>query len=191
MSATDRFTYLANMDVAAADGLYRQFLTDPDSADPQWRLFFEGVEFARRNFDADIESATSVPMNVQKEFKVIDLINAYRKNGHLFTRTNPVRERRRFTPTLAIENFGLEQSDLDTVFQAGIQLGLQNTTLKHIIDHLWATYCQSIGTEYMYIRRPDVVKWMQERLEPQRNQPSFSLFEKHHILFKLNHAVVF
>ena len=58
-----------------------------------------------------------VPENVQKEFQVVKLIDGYRTRGHLFTKTNPVRERRKYEPTLAIENFGLTQSDLDTVFK--------------------------------------------------------------------------
>jgi len=191
MSAPEKFTHLANMDVAAAEHLYQQFISDPASVSPDWKLFFEGVDFARSHFGEDAAPNGPVPEGMTKEFNVINLINAYRKNGHLFTRTNPVRERRRFTPTLAIENFGLSQSDMETVFQAGSQLGLVNATLKQIIDHLWATYCQSIGTEYMYIRRADVVEWMQKYLEPSRNQPSFSLYEKQHILYKLNQAVQF
>jgi 2-oxoglutarate dehydrogenase E1 component len=191
MSAPEKFTYLANMDVAAAEHLYHQFLTDPSSVSPDWKLFFEGVDFARTHFGESAAPSGPVPDGMAKEFNVINLINAYRKNGHLFTRTNPVRERRKFTPTLAIENFGLNQSDLDTVFQAGSQLGLVNATLRQIIDHLWATYCQSIGSEYMYIRRADVVEWIQKHLEPTRNQPGFSLYEKQHILYKLNQAVQF
>ena len=55
----------------------------------------------------------------QKEFKVINLIDAYRKSGHLFTKTNPVRERRKYTPTLDYKNFGLEELDLDIEFRLG------------------------------------------------------------------------
>ena len=68
--------------------------------------------------------------------KVINLINGYRQRGHLFTKTNPVRDRRKYTPDLSIENFGLEQKDLDETFQAGEQIGLGATTLKAIINHL-------------------------------------------------------
>ena len=56
-------------------------------------------------------------VKIQKEFKVINLIDAYRKSGHLFTKTNPVRERRKYQPSLNITNFGLEETDLLTVFQ--------------------------------------------------------------------------
>ena len=41
-----------------------------------------------------------IPENILKEFRVVELINAYRTRGHLFTKTNPVRERRKYVRTL-------------------------------------------------------------------------------------------
>ena len=67
---------------------------------------------------------------------LINLIDDYRKSGHLFTKTNPVRERRKYTPTLDYKNFGLEESDLEIEFQAGEQVGIGPSTLKVIITHL-------------------------------------------------------
>ena len=66
----------------------------------------------------------------RKEFQVVKLIDGYRTRGHLFTKTNPVRERRKYEPTLDIENFGLSENDLNTVFNAGEILGIGETTLK-------------------------------------------------------------
>ncbi|MCB0307590.1 MAG: 2-oxoglutarate dehydrogenase E1 component, partial [Calditrichaeota bacterium] len=53
------------------------------------------------------------------------------------------------------------------------------------------TYCRSIGVEYRYIRHPEKVRWLQERMERNRNQPDFSIEDKKEILYKLNQAVVF
>ena len=83
--------------------------------------------------------------HVKKEFMVINLINAYRSRGHLFTKTNPVRDRRKYSPTLDIKNFGLDEGDLITIFQAGEQVGLGPSSLNEIIAHLEETYCQSIA----------------------------------------------
>jgi 2-oxoglutarate dehydrogenase E1 component len=126
-----------------------------------------------------------------KEFRVIALINAYRERGHLFTRTNPVRDRRTYSPTLDLENFGLADADLATEFEAGSELGIGRATLAAIVDHLKATYCQSIGAEYRFIRDPERVQWLQQRMEKDRNTPAFSLNEKKEILRKLGQAVVF
>lgn len=132
-----------------------------------------------------------VPEQVVKEFQVIRLIDGYRTRGHLFTKTNPVRERRKYSPTLDIENFGLEQKDLDTVFNAGEILGIGPKPLKDIITHLQKVYCQSIGIEYMYIRKPEEIEWIQDKLNINENQPKFDADRKKQILKKLNEAVSF
>lgn len=181
----DKFTYLGNSDVNAIDDLYQQYLKNPESVDIQWARFFEGVDFVKTDF-----SSGGIPENFQKEFKIINLINAYRQRGHLFTKTNPVRERRNYSPDLSIENFGLEQADLNTVFQAGNEVGIGPATLAEIIDHLKQTYCQSIGIEYVYMREPDRIKWFKDKIEL-KNRPKFSAEEKKRIFEKVNNATVF
>ncbi len=183
----DKFSYLGNAHISSVEDLFQQYLKDNNSVDFGWQKFFEGFEFARKNYDDGGE----IPLNVKKEFDVINLINGYRSRGHLFTQTNPVRERRQYTPTLDIENFGLTKADLETVFHAGTQIGIGPAKLKDIISHLHQTYCLSIGAEYMYIRIPEVVQWLQEKMESTKNTPSFSIDEKKVILNKLNQAVVF
>ncbi|MCU0435954.1 MAG: 2-oxoglutarate dehydrogenase E1 component [Bacteroidia bacterium] len=180
-------SYLGNAEIVAVESLYQQYLADKTSVDISWQRFFEGFEFARKNF----EDTGEIPSQVRKEFNVINLINGYRTRGHLFTQTNPVRERRKYQPTLDIENFGLEQTDLNSVFQAGTQIGIGPAKLSDIIAHLKQTYCRSIGAEYMYIRNPEIIKWLQEKMEGTRNTPDFSIDEKKEILAKLNQAVVF
>jgi 2-oxoglutarate dehydrogenase E1 component len=183
----DKFSFLGNGDVVAIEELFQQYLKDNNSVEADWRQFFAGFEFARKNY----EDGGEIPQNVKKEFDVVNLIHGYRSRGHLFTQTNPVRERRKYTPTLDIENFGLTEADMETVFQAGNQIGIGAAKLKDIIAHLKQTYCGSIGAEYMYIRTPEVIKWLQEKMEKQKNTPKFSIEEKKVILNKLNQAVVF
>jgi 2-oxoglutarate dehydrogenase E1 component len=183
----DKYSYLSNADTSSIEDLFQQYLKDKNSVDFGWQKFFEGFEFSRANF----EEGGEIPQNVKKEFDVVNLINGYRSRGHLFTRTNPVRERRHYSPTLDIENFNLSQADLETVFQAGSQIGIGPAKLKDIIAHLDQTYCQSIGAEYMYIRTPEVIQWLQEKMEKSKNTPSFSAFEKVKILHKLTQAVIF
>ena len=183
----DKHSFIGNGDVAAIESIYEQYLSDPDSMEEGWKKFFDGFEFARKNYDIDGE----VPDEFQKEFKVVNLIDGYRQRGHLFTRTNPVRERRKYLPTLDIENFGLEIADLEIVFQAGSQIGIGPAKLKDIISHLEQTYCQSIGVEYIYIRSPKIVSWLQDKMELSKNSPNFSKDEKHAILKQLVQAVGF
>ncbi|MFL5751884.1 MAG: 2-oxoglutarate dehydrogenase E1 component [Bacteroidia bacterium] len=184
----DKFSYLGNGDVNAIEDIYQQFLKDNNSVDASWQQFFKGFDFARTDYS---EVGGAIPENVSKEFKVINLITGYRQRGHLFTKTNPVRERRHYQPDLSIENFGLAKADLDTVFQAGSEIGIGAAKLKDIIAHLEQTYCGSIGAEYLFMREPQVIKWLQDHMEKTRNTPNFTLNEKRGILKKLTQAVVF
>ena len=92
---------------------------------------------------------------------------------------------------MEIENFGLSQEDLDTVFNAGEIIGIGAQSLREIRKHLEAIYCDSIGIEYMYIRQPDEIEWIQNKLNINDNHPQFSRDQKQHILKKLNEAVSF
>jgi 2-oxoglutarate dehydrogenase E1 component len=184
----DKFSYLSNADVSWFETQFQQFLKNPESVEESWRKFFEGFEFARANYDLSADGASCE--NVHKEFSVINLINGYRSRGHLFTRTNPVRERRKYSPTLDISNFGLDINDLDTVFQAGEEVGIGPATLRDIIAHLDETYCRSIGIEYTYIRDPERQNWIKDRIEL-NNRPKFSEQDKREIFDKLNQATVF
>ena len=183
----DKFTFVGNGDVNSVESLYEQFLADPNQVDETWQQFFAGFDFAKANFDVEGD----LPENVLKEFKVIEMIEAYRKCGHLFTQTNPVRVRRKYTPTLDIENFGLEKSDLELQFQAGSRIGIGPAKLKDILAHLDAIYCESIGVEYTYIRKPEQVEWLQSKIETGQNRTKFTVDQKQQILKKLNQAVVF
>ena len=184
--ALDQFSFLNSIDIDYIDELHQKYLVDKRLVEPSWRTFFDGYEFAKFSYE-DIDE---IPSNVLKEFKVINLINAYRTRGHLFTKTNPVRDRRKYHPTLEIKNYGLEEVDLLTVFQASEQVGLEPCSLNEIIIHLEQTYCQSIGIEYQYIRHPERVEWIRKNIEL-KNRPQFSVAQKKHILHKLNQATVF
>lgn len=186
----DNYSFLNAAHTAYFSELYDQYLKEPDLVEPSWRAFFQGFDFGMENGQFS-EGVEEVPESVIKEFQVIKLIDAYRTRGHLFTKTNPVRDRRKYSPTLDIENFGLTDADLDMTFNAGSVMGIGPTTLAQIIAHLKAIYCDSIGVEYMYIRDPEKVNWIQQRLNINNNHPQFDANQKKHILHKLNQAVGF
>ncbi|PQB05208.1 2-oxoglutarate dehydrogenase E1 component [Aureitalea marina] len=189
----DRFSFLNAVHPSFIAELYDKYLQFPDSVEPSWRSFFQGFDFALEHGSLEelgIE-AEHVPEQVLKEFQVIKLIDGYRSRGHLFTRTNPVRERRKYSPSLEIENFGLTQADLTTTFKAGEVLGMGEATLQQILDHLQKIYRESIGIEYMYIRKPEEIQWIQNKLNINENHPNFTVEQKKHLLKKLNEAVSF
>lgn len=185
----DKFSQVGNQEIAVVEELYAAYLADPESVDISWKNFFVGFEFARKNFsDAGIVARDE---KIDKEFAILNLIHGYRQRGHLFTKTNPVRSRRKYSPTLDIENFGLEKSDLDTVFQAGNNIGIGPASLRAIIGHLEATYCQSIGVEYVFMRDPELIDWLKLKMESSRNSELLTPAEQKHIYYHLKLAVGF
>ncbi len=192
----DNYSFLNTAHTAYFAELYDQYLKHPDSVEPSWRTFFQGFDFGLEtngvgSFEDVLEKSEEIPEHLQKEFRVVKLIDGYRSRGHLFTKTNPVRDRRKYSPTLDVENFGLSQTDLKTVFNAGDIMGIGPSSLEKIIEHLKRIYCYSIGVEYMYIRNPEKLNWIQNRLNINDNHPTFSEDQKKHILKKLNKAVSF
>jgi 2-oxoglutarate dehydrogenase E1 component len=199
----DRFSFLNAAHTEFFAQLYDQYLENPDSIEPSWRSFFQGFDFGMATYNEEqavTQMTTIAADNIQdgqvsdkilKEFKVVKLIDGYRTRGHLFTKTNPVRDRRIYDPNLDIENFGLSSADLDTVFDAAKVLGKQPCTLSQILTHLQNIYCQHIGIEYMHMENPIFVNWVQDRINANDNMPNFTADEKKHILGKLNEAVSF
>ena len=188
----DNQNHLSREENNEIESIFKQYQQDPESVDDNWRIFFEGVEFAQLQKSSTQPAAGDDQcQDVKLEFKVVNLINGYRNRGHLFTKTNPVRERRKYTPTLDLENFELDESHLNMTFHAGNIIGIGDAKLKDIIAHLEKTYCGSVGAEYKYIRRPEIIAWLEQKMEKSANSKNFSIAEKKQILKKLNEAVAF
>ena len=199
----DRFSFLNAANTQFFADLYDQYTQNPDAVEPSWRAFFQGFDFGMETYNqenagqqiityanASIDNGQASE-KLQKEFNVLKLIDGYRSRGHLFTETNPVRERRTYVPTLDLVNFNLSDADLNTVFDAAKVIGHQPSTLKDILTHLKNVYCKHIGIEYMYMRKPEVIQWIQDRIDVNDNQPNFNVDQKKQILGKLNEAVSF
>ncbi|MBN2165979.1 MAG: 2-oxoglutarate dehydrogenase E1 component [Marinilabiliaceae bacterium] len=181
----DQFSFVGNSEIDSIEELYGKYINDPESVDKSFYDFFKGFDFALKHFN---DHNCKI---MDKEFRVINLIHGYRQRGHLFTKTNPVRTRRRYFPTLDIENFDLSKNDLKTIFHAGNELGIGPASLEDIINHVSETYCESVGVEYLYIRKPEVVAWLKNKMETIKNKPLYSVEKKIQIYHQLKQAVGF
>jgi 2-oxoglutarate dehydrogenase E1 component len=187
-----RFSFLGSSHIGFIEELYQLYLKKPDEVEPSWRAFFQGYDFALEEGEVFGEDEQEVPEEIRKEFLVIDLINDYRKRGHLFTQTNPVRSRRQYMPSLETRHYGLSEEDLDRPFMAAKEVGLKApASLREIEAHLQRVYCQSIGIEFVYIRDREVVQWIISKIHQNDNHPNFTAEQKKRILSKLNEAVSF
>jgi 2-oxoglutarate dehydrogenase E1 component len=202
----DRYSYIANAHGAYIDELYKAYQQDPESVDFGWRKFFEGYEFSTSYNEnghdkeaAAVASPATAPAKTsavaqgesEKEVAVRNFIYAYRSRGHLRSKTNPVRERKDRKALLDLEDFGLSEADLGTVFQVGEIIGIGPATLRDIVAAVQKIYEGPIGYEYMYIRDPEVLTWLQEKIEKEFLDFNPGIEYKKRILSKLNEAVVF
>ena len=204
----DKYSFLNAANTQFFADLYDQYVENPDSVEASWRAFFQGFDFARENYGVDFfeeevvlaqsqsrevptpmvaSAQVSLPISdkVEKELRVLNLIKAYQQRAHLFAKISPITQRPSYEPALAIENFGLTQADLNTVFDAAKELQLQPSPLSLIIKKLEDTFTQSIGIEFDYIESFKVKEWIQNKLYATDFLKDFTKEEKVRILQKL------
>lgn len=192
-----RFSYLKSTNIAYIDELFENFLKNPESVDPSWRYFFEGLELG---IDAPaqtpaptsgVETAASSSSDLSGEAKVADLINAYREMGRILANVNPLSAPPASHPLLDLARFQLTNADLDKSFNAGKFLGAGNAKLKDIISRLKDTYCGSIGVEFTHIEDLEERRWLEQRMESSRNRETLDTETRKFILSRLTESETF
>jgi len=183
------YSFIARADPAFIDSMYEKYLQDPTQVDESWRTFFKGFDFSRKFDGGVISEAAQNP----KEFQVAALIRGFRKRGHLLSTTNPIRPRRDRQPKLDPKDYGLDESDMKEVFNAGEMLGLKNATLSQIVAHAKKIFCGNIGFEYNHIVDREKRYWIREKIQQHQPDKAYSMDfnKKRRILEKLNGSVVF
>ena len=192
------FQYITNAHPSYIENLYKDFTKDPESVDGEMKKFFEGFDFAVGNgLAANSKAAPSANgsanvslNNLDKEFAVYRLIQAYRKKGHLIAKTNPIRERKNRHANLDLVDFGLSDADMNTEFEAGKFLTLGKTTLQNIFKHLQDSYTHHVGVEFSALNDIVKIQWIANAMEKDFHQP-VPIAQKKRILQKLNEGVMF
>ncbi|MBP1653297.1 MAG: 2-oxoglutarate dehydrogenase component, partial [Bacteroidetes bacterium] len=186
------FSFVTNSHPAYIESLYQDYRKDPGAVDPEWGKFFEGFDFAVNNVNGKAPGAGAPVSSDQltKELNVYRLIQAYRKKGHLISKTNPIRERKDRQANLDISFFGLSDADLKTEFYIGQELGLGKTSLENIVSRLKQVYTSAVGLEYAYVNDAKKVEWLQREMETTL-QRALTLEQRKRILHKLNQGVIF
>ena len=170
---------------AFIDALYERFKRDPKEVGPDWQMFFQGFELAM------CPRTCAAADQAQAQSQVASLIYAYRAQGHLLARLDPLGTDITPNPDLTIEAFGLSEKDLDRVFDTGHLGGPRRAPLKEILGVLKDTYCGSIGVEYVHIQDVHQRRWLQAQMEPVRNRPEFDREKRMDILERLVDAELF
>jgi len=171
-----------NLDVVEA--AYQAWRQDPSSVDANWQQFFEG-------FELGLGRAGTTTTDATFQTGIVRLVFAYRNIGHFLAHLDMLTTPRAHHPLLDLSEFGLTEADLDRSFSHCPFLGLKKGTLRELIAALRETYCRTIGVEYMHIQDSGIRHWLQERMEPCRNHPSFDRAQKIRILQNLHYAELF
>jgi 2-oxoglutarate dehydrogenase E1 component len=197
------FSYITNSHPEYIENLYRDFLKDPASVDPEIKKFFEGFDFAMSNgsgLNGTTAATASTPVATTtagstdtdwlRELRAYRMVLGYRNKAHLIAKTNPIRTRKDRGANIELSFYGFSEKDLDTHFQVGNLIGLGTTTLRNILAHLEKCYASSVGVEFKYISDPKKVDWLTREIETTLLQP-LPLEKKKRALEKLNQGVMF
>jgi len=168
---------------AYLEAQYRLWLKDPAAVAPDWRTFFEGFHLAQGEPAAAADARERE--RCLKQSGVEALICRYREIGHLLSCLDPLSACPTEHPLLALEAFHLSAEDLDTPFDVPTLFADGPLALRRIIELLRATYCRSVGVEYMHLQDPTERRWLQDRMEPVRNAPELARPDRLRMLAKL------
>ncbi|RYF96663.1 MAG: 2-oxoglutarate dehydrogenase E1 component, partial [Chitinophagaceae bacterium] len=179
------------------EGLYNDYLSNPESVDPELKKFFEGFDFAMSQGNGTA-NGTAVSAHAgadgstdwKKEVAAYRLILGYRNKGHLVALTNPIRTRKDRGANIDLSFYGFTEADLDKTFNAGNMIGLGVTTLRNIVNHLQKCYASHVGIEFKYISDQKKIDFLTNEMEKNFTSP-ISLEKKERILEKLNQGVMF
>ncbi|NBD37495.1 MAG: 2-oxoglutarate dehydrogenase E1 component [Verrucomicrobia bacterium] len=172
------------------DQKFAQWQDAPESLEADWRAFFEGFSLGR-NGQAEGTASASDESNAIKQARFTGAIYAYRSIGHTQAAVNPLLKKRPRNPRLSLERLGFTEGDLDEVFWTGNFLDGQRMPVRDLLEQLEATYCRSIGVEYLHIQETPERRWIQSRIEPVNNRPDYDRDRKRRILDRLIKAEEF
>ncbi|MEE8311777.1 MAG: hypothetical protein V3R77_05930, partial [Candidatus Binatia bacterium] len=134
------------------------------------------------------ERASEPDKLVEPTIGVFDLIHSYRELGHLIANLNPLGGNPTSHPLLELGEFGFHDDDLDRTLACPTFGACDEASLHDLIVMLRATYCGTLGIEYMHISDKDQRSWLQERIEPNLNVPSLTADERRRLLSELVRA---
>ncbi|MEQ1521524.1 MAG: 2-oxoglutarate dehydrogenase E1 component [Aestuariivirga sp.] len=118
--------------------------------------------------------------------RALMMIRAFRMRGHLAADLDPLGlAERPAQPELDPATYGFSETDLDRPIFLDKVLGLEQATIRQIVDILKRTYCHTLGVEFMHISDPVQKGWLQQRIEGADKEISFTREGKKAILRKL------
>jgi 2-oxoglutarate dehydrogenase E1 component len=204
-------SYLFGANIPYVEELYETYLANPAAVEPAWRDYFDKLAilpgvgayngpdvahtpvikgFAQRAKEGTLHAVPRGSAIAEKQTKVLQLINAYRTLGNRWAQLDPLkRQSRPEVAELDPSFYGFTEADLSTSFRTGsFDMGVEEATLREILEALRLRYCGHIGAEYMYIADVAQKRWIQARYEPARNAQRYSDADKKRFLGSISAA---
>ena len=208
---SDQPALFHSLSLAHVEGLYADYLRDPEAAAPEWRRYFAAL----RNGEANGGPATAGPAAqaysvfnppparstgpaergesevADAQERVDSLVRSYRARGHIIAQVDPLRQPKAAPPELDPAYHGLTAADLDKPFACATMEPDHLLPLREIIERLRNTYCRSIGVQFIHVDDYATRYWLQEQMERVQNRLALGRAEQLRILTRLTDAVVF
>ncbi|GGI83793.1 2-oxoglutarate dehydrogenase E1 component [Shewanella gelidii] len=212
MKAWLESSHLSGANSTYVEEMYEAYQQDPESVSDDWRAVFDNLPpvngtavnvpepahskvrdyFRSEALKGSQKAVARVtdPEVDAKQVKVLQMINAHRFRGHQNAQLDPLGLwKREAVKELDPAYHGLTEDDMSRKFNTGsFAYGGETMELGELITALKATYCGSIGAEYMHITDTDEKRWIQQRLEPSLGKATYDKQDKARILEGLNSA---
>ncbi|QLE85885.1 MULTISPECIES: 2-oxoglutarate dehydrogenase E1 component [Shewanella] len=212
MKAWLESSHLSGANSTYVEEMYEAYQEDPQSVSQDWQVVFDNLPYANGASKEVPEAAHSKvrdyfrslalegrqkgsarvtdPEVDAKQVKVLQMINAHRFRGHQNANLDPLGLWNREPVSELDPAFhGLTDEDMEREFNTGsFAHGGETMQLRDLVKALKATYCGSIGAEYMHITDTEEKRWIQQRLEPSLGRANYDKPIKTRILEGLNAA---
>ncbi|MCZ8802003.1 thiamine pyrophosphate-dependent enzyme [Escherichia albertii] len=160
---------------------YQTWLRTPDQLPEDWRRFFLSPELTAQSAsgDSNVSSAT-----LKKQAAVMQLINAWRTQGHLRAKLDPLGlNTPADVPSLQPGFWGLSEEDLLQEFSVTFGSHTTQMPLKQLINLLEQAWAGSQAYEIVHLENREEINWLLSRIEssnaPQADaQTCIARFEK-------------
>jgi 2-oxoglutarate dehydrogenase E1 component len=213
MADIDGASFLTGANAGFIADLYARFVDDPGSVDESWRWFFTEIgedgsaaltELRAPTWEkitagpSSKGASTALPRDetlrraTSDSIRALQLIRAYRVRGHLEADLDPLGlDKRGPYPELDYRSYGFNDADLDREIFLNNIFGRERASLREIVAILRATYCGTIGVEYMHIQVPAERAWVQQKFETRERGAALSAADRKEILEILTVAETF
>jgi len=172
--------------------LYENFSKNPQSVSQDWQAFFRELENGNYTNGHSTKPNPFQDANASnlQEMGIINLLNAYRRQGHLAANLDPLGIRKPDRTFIDSKLRHLGNESLESEIETGNPT-LGKAKLKKVVEWYEKTYCGPIGCEQYYLVNEEEREWLQQKMETTGNSDNLPKETKLRLFKKLYQADYF